>query len=667
LTFTKIGLIASVFKLIFLALVLLSAFLNPAQAETTDAVALERDLSTKAEFICTYDFVNGTQIVDFGGGNTVEIYCRDFYIINKIYDNRRNTNMEMTYEELQKIIVVNADGRVTDLTITGYDGDWGEATLREVGTFVGLAFLERLNLSSNRLKEFNTSWLPASIIDVDLSSNELAFFGTSEYPITLEVLFLDHNELEDLDESSDFWTRTFRMLALSHNEIYRFPDGICGDQEDNLCQVCPQTCIICPQKVENEVCDMVPVSCRLSADPESGNAPLEVELTLQGSEDTHPVDLDFGDGSSTDSFSLRTISHTYESAGTYNPILTVASDSDERNLARCSTRVVVSDASTEPDNQLPVMRNYSASCNRISFEMYDPDLASYPELFMVDVYLVDGTGKELLKIGRFTKANGSNQYEIVITAANSDIPWPTTQEVESLVIWARDYSSIGELTSWRQLAAPTWDRSSCNGNGDGNDIPEVTSLLRSSNELVVTVADKDVDKLGREYKVDVYLNDHDHRLMRYEGSESSFSINAFNAEINWPDNRDDDYTDTVIVWLYDIDGNGDPAPEAWVGPIKYDWDRAISCDLYATLYGLPGSIPISEGVAPLSVSFSYIARTVSSATGTITGTRIDFGDGKINEPAEGTYLDHTYSDPGEYRAILTVNDSSTCTTTMTVR
>jgi hypothetical protein len=667
LTFKKLVTIGSIIGL----LLLVTTLLNQAQAETPDA-AVEGDLTTKAEFICTYDFATGTQIVDFGPdavGNprTVEIYCRDFYIINKIYDNRKNTNMEMTFEELQKIVIVNADGRVTDLTITGNNGDWGQPTLREVGTFVGLTFLERLSLSNNRLKEFNTFWLPAAIIDVDLAHNELAVFGAAEYPVTLETLFLDHNELDQLDESSDFWSQSFRMLAVSHNDIYRFPDGICGERDDFLCEVCPQTCIICPQNVENEVCDMIPVSCNLSADPESGSAPLAVELSLQGSEETHPVSLDFGDGSSTTNFSLDTIAHTYENPGTYTPILTVAADTDNRNLARCSARVVVSDELTEPDNELPVMRNYSANCNRISFEMFDPDLASYPELFMVDVYLVDGDSKELLKLGRFTKANGSNQYEIVITPAISNIPWPTTQELESLVIWVRDYSSIGELVNWYQLAAPIWDRTSCNGAGDSNDVPVVTSLLRNSNELVVTVADKDVEKPGLEYMVDVYLNDHDHRLMRYEGSESSFSVNAFNAEIDWPDSSDNEYTATIIVWLYDLDPNGDPAAEAWVGPVKYEWDRAISCDLYATLYGLPGSIPISDGVAPLSVSFSFIARSVSTATSTFTGTSIDFGDGKVNTPAEDSNLDHTYSDPGEYTAILTVNDSSTCTTTITVR
>jgi hypothetical protein len=649
-----------------------SAHLNLAQAETPDTAALDGDLTTKAEFICTYDFATGTQIVDFGEdavGNPriVEIYCRDFYIINKIYDNRKNTNMEMTFEELQNIVIVNGDGRVTDLTIAGNDGDWGRPTLREVGTFVGLTFLERLDLSNNRLKEFHTSWLPATIIDVDIAHNELAVFGVAEYPVTLETLLLDHNELDQLDESSDFWTQSFRLLALSHNDIYRFPDGICGERDDSLCEVCPQTCIICPQNVENEVCDMIPVSCSLSADPDSGSAPLAVELALQVSEETHPVSLDFGDGSSMSSFSLDTIAHTYDNPGTYTPILTVASDTDNRNLARCSARVVVSDASTEPDNELPVMRNFSATCNSISFEMYDPDLAGYPELFMVDVYLVDGDGKELLKLGRFTKANGSNQYEIVIKPAISDIPWPTTQEVESLVIWVRDYSSIGELVNWYQLAAPTWDRTSCNGAGDSNDIPEVTSLLRSSNELVVTVADKDVEKLGLEYKVDVYLKDYDHRLRRYEGRKSSFSVNGFNSEIDWPDNSDGDFTDSIIIWLYDLDPDGDPAAEPWVGPIKYDWDRAVSCDLYATLYGLPGGIPISEGVAPLSVSFSYLARSVSPATSSFTGTSIDFGDGEINTPAEGSNLDHTYNDPGEYTAILTVNDSSTCTTTITVR
>ena len=63
----------------------------------------------------------------------------------------------------------------------------------------------------------------------------------------------------------------------------------------------------------------------LSASPQSGNAPLTVNFSVESIGGVPPVtyNFDYGDGSSSGSTSSPTATHTYTTAGTYYPIATV--------------------------------------------------------------------------------------------------------------------------------------------------------------------------------------------------------------------------------------------------------------------------------------------------------------------------------------------------------
>lgn len=95
-----------------------------------------------------------------------------------------------------------------------------------------------------------------------------------------------------------------------------------------------------------------PPVAALSADPQSGFAPLEVTLDGSNSSDPDQGDsvvsytFDFGDGSEPVTQSAPTVTHTYQSAGSYDAMLTVMDSHGLESKSPAHAAITVSEASS---------------------------------------------------------------------------------------------------------------------------------------------------------------------------------------------------------------------------------------------------------------------------------------------------------------------------------
>lgn len=244
-----------------------------------------------------------------------------------------------------------------DNSISSYDWDFKDGstssnanpkhTFDEAGKYeVELTVKDENGLSSKK----------TITINVNESENEAPIAITSAQPDSgdapLEVQFTGSDSTDDLKVASYFWDFKDGSTSSNKNPSYSFTNAGTYEVEltvyDDEGLSNKKTITITVNEQEN---DEAPIAF-VSATPESGTAPLEVQFTGSNSTDDDEVvsySWNFKDGSSS---SNKNPSHTFENPGNYSVKLTV-SDKSGQTHSKNITISVDENVSTPPSGNYP--------------------------------------------------------------------------------------------------------------------------------------------------------------------------------------------------------------------------------------------------------------------------------------------------------------------------
>ena len=357
------------------------------------------------------------------------------------------------------------------------------------------------------------------------------------------------------------------------------------------------------------------LSSIFSADPQSGEAPLEVVLDASesadpdGTIDRYEWDLD-EDGEFDDAEGVE-VEHTFEKIGEYEVSLRVTSTTDEYDI---STKEIIVEESKEPEAIIKV----------------DNDPVSYE------------TGSQyIFKAGDSTSPNGDIEtYEWDFGDGSSTVDTKTA---------AHTFTTDGTYT----VTLTVTDEE----DKEGETTLTVAVGQAQGTPVAVIKTEPESTGLSLEGKIPFQVvfdasgtTDSDNNIVDYEwdydgdGNADGFGKQATHTF---------DKTGTYSVTLTVTDSDDNKGKETLIVKVK---DQGIVADLEANKI---------EGTAPLSVKFDASGSTYQN--GTITSYRWDFGDG-TNQKLGDASITHKYSAIGTYTASVTVigSDNTTDTTELLI-
>ncbi|WP_224484392.1 PKD domain-containing protein [Robertkochia aurantiaca] len=373
-----------------------------------------------------------------------------------------------------------------------------------------------------------------------------------------------------------------------------------------------------------------------SADPVNGTAPLLVNFDASASSDNGAItgyDWDFGDGNTASGI---TTNHTFQTAGSYEVVLTVTDDDGQ--TGQTSATITVS----SPDGDAVV-----------SFTLIDADtntdLLELQEGQILDV-LEYGNRNLNIRANTFPEIVGSVVLELVGPLSNT--------RKESVSPYALFGDSGGNYKG-EQLPQGTYTLtaipySSSGGNGTAGTSLTVNftigTIAGDTPPSAAFTADPLSGTAPLEVSFDASASSDDGSIVSYEwdfgdGNTGSGitalhtyqTTGSFTATLTVTDDQSNSSTETATIT---VNENTASPPVA-----------SFTAD------------PLS-GTVPLEVSFDASA---SSDDGSIVSYEWDFGDGNTGS---GITAIHTYQTTGSFTATLTVTDdqsnSSTETATITV-
>ncbi len=149
-------------------------------------------------------------------------------------------------------------------------------------------------------------------------------------------------------------------------------------------------------------------TARASAEPQSGTAPLTVELRSTASGRVVSYEWDFGDGSSG---SGQTVSHTYQDPGEYRPTVTVTDDSGLR--ASASAGVMVSAAGAPAPTPAPARR---IVLRGVTFAFDSAELSPEAQVTLeVAVEALSDSADARIRVAGHTDATGPDAYNQLLS------------------------------------------------------------------------------------------------------------------------------------------------------------------------------------------------------------------------------------------------------------
>lgn len=438
----------------------------------------------------------------------------------------------------------------------------------------------------------------------------------------------------------------------------------------------------------------------LTANPTSGTAPLVVSFDASASADPDGTIAsyvwDFGDGTTA---SGATASHTFTQAGTFTVNLTVTDqggNTDDENI-----NIVVSEAPIPPNASftatptngeapLPVAFDASASTDNTGIQSYSWDFGdgnTGTGVSTSHTYALAGTYTATLTVTDQGGLTDNASVNIVVTEV---VDPPSGDECfvvsGSQEVWIEAENFHAQIAGSGNAAASNWVVF--------NDpaVSEAKALRAEPNSGVYT----GLDVNGPRVDYHVYFSQPGSYTVYVRGQGLSGSDDSFHAGLNgspltntagwgmivptawtWTNEANDaqeivlnipsagKYTlnlwmreDGVAMDKIHILPSGGAAP-AGAGASE---SSTADCDNVSPVNSAPTasfSASPTSGTAPLAVNFDASASTDDNG---ITSYSWDFGDGSLGN---GVNTSHSYTNPGQYVATLTVSDQEGLTNSTT--
>jgi PKD repeat protein/glucose/arabinose dehydrogenase len=389
-------------------------------------------------------------------------------------------------------------------------------------------------------------------------------------------------------------------------------------------------------------------TARMSATPTSGDAPLAVNFDASGSTDADGDAITFAwdfNGDGTDDAQGPTASHTYVDNGAYSPKLTVTDATGKVTVARMDISV---------GNHAPVVRLEIPGDGGV-FDF--GDTVSY-RVSVDDAE--DGT------IG-----DGVDCEDITVQVAlgHDEHAHPQTEVhgCEGVINTEADPGHGGDANLFSVLRATYTDRGGENvpateGTSEIVLQPKHKQAEHFTGNQGVTVADdpaaegtaavSDVDPGDWVSYDPVDLHSVESVRLRTSGAGGSVEFRSgapdgpLVAAVDVPESSE--YVDTEPATVTDP-GGSHPLYAVFQGSFRVDSMMFAGLGAAGPL-NVHASSDIRFGPAPMTVNFT--AQAANAPSGVHYGW--DFGDGSTGE---GAAVEHSYAEPGEYQATVTVTDA----------
>ena len=429
-------------------------------------------------------------------------------------------------------------------------------------------------------------------------------------------------------------------------------------------------------------------TARVSATPVSGVAPLSVSFNAGASSDSDGTissyHWSFGDGSSGSGI---TASHTYTQAGQRTAVLTVTDNDGATDTA--SVVITVGAANQSPTARIsasPIsgVAPLSVSFNAGASSDSDGTITSYHWSF--------GDGSSASGITASHTYTQAGQRTAVLTVTDNDgatdtasvvITVGAANQAPTARISATPVSGVAPLSvSFNAGASSDSDGTITSYHwsfGDGSSASGITAshtyTQAGQRTAVLTVTDNDgaTDTASVVITVGAANQAPTARISATPVSGVAPLSVSFNAGAS----SDSDGTITSYHWSFGdgSSGSGITASHTYTGTGQHtavltvtDSAGATDSESVVISVGQINQAPVAEasanqesGTAPLLVTFS--ASASSDSDGTIASYHWNFGDGSS---ASGVSAAHTYTQAGQFTAMLTVTDNVGATDTATI-
>ena len=425
------------------------------------------------------------------------------------------------------------------------------------------------------------------------------------------------------------------------------------------------------------------------ADPQSGEAPLEVNFDATESTDPdgniQTYEWDFDEDGEFDDAKGSTAKHTFNKIGKYNVSLRVTSTTGEFDVEE---KEIIVEEETGPEAVISIVDNPAAFTIGVNYTFKGEESTSpNGQITKYEWNFHDGSKNEITKtIGHSFKKEGTYEVSLTVTDEKDEI-----DEVKKIIkvespkgspkakivtdpALAKDASSVSGMAPFavvfnakqstdsdNNIVDYKWD---FDGDGEFDSFGELvthTYLNEGSYnvELQVEDADKNIGKASTVVKVEaqgIVVNVEADKVdgsvpltVNFDASGSSYSKGQ------------------ITSYLWDF---GDKSPvKSGAASISHKYTAIGTYNAIVTVTGSDGSknfktilitvreIPLSacfvsvfeKGPAPLTTAFDP-----GCSTGTISNYLWDFGDGSTST---GVNPEHTFKDPGTYVVTLEVSDS----------
>jgi len=418
-----------------------------------------------------------------------------------------------------------------------------------------------------------------------------------------------------------------------------------------------------------------------NASPQTAEPGSQVTVDASSSTDIDgsivSYEWDLGDGTTATG---QSVSHAYDSTGTYTATLTVtdddgASNSDVVNIEVMTSGELTADASanqtTANPGELVVFDGVSSTAPDGFVESYEWDFGDGSTAtgdIVEHEYGSAGTYTATLTVTSDSGETATDTVEISVEANDAPTTAVSANRTSAKVDEAVAFDGSGSSDSDGSITSYEWDL----GDGTTATGPDVTHRYTSAGEYTVTLTTRDNDGATSTDTVTVSIAEN-------QPPDASVTANRTSAKVDeavafdGSGSSDSDGTIQSYEWAFD-DGTtttGATPTHTYSSAGTYNATLSVTDDNGATSTA-EVTVEVTTNTAP-TVSLSANRTTVkegdpiafdgsasSDSDGSVTGYEWDFGDGTT---ATGSTATHDFSGLGFYTVSLTVTDDDGATTT----